>query len=506
MKKLGVHGILTILMVGLLISGCQSRTQKSNKLKTDINTSSLISNLNNSIPELMEKAGVPGLSIAVIQDSEIIWAEGFGIKSTQTGEPVDKNTIFEAASLTKPFFAYLVMKLVEKGELDLDKPLIQYVPQKYLEDRYIRHSLDFEGFNREWFERITARMVLSHSAGLPHGEPRKPLPVLFEPGTDWKYSADGYLYLQRVIEHIKGERLKDIMQREVIEPLEMTNSSMIWREEYEKQSAVGHDVFSETTGRFRKRRYAHSAASLYTTAEDYAKFVMAVLNDTGLDTETVDEMLAPQINCEGNVLWSLGFGLENTPHGYGFWQWGDYGIFRNYVVAYKEQKIGVVYLTNSFNGLSFGQDIVDLAIGGGEDFGLSFLNYLPYDSPTAVFFWTLAEEGVEKVRPLFFQLRKESPDEFDEGRINSIGYQFLNADRVDEAIEIFKLNVEAFPDSANTYDSLSDAYIKKGEIPLAIEAVKKTLEKIPGDTSRDKAALESLKNTALDKLKKLEKK
>jgi len=60
--------------------------------------------------------------------------------------------------------------------------------------------MDMEGFRRDWFERITTRMVLSHSSGLPHGEPRKPLPIFFEPGTKYKYSADGYEYLQRIME------------------------------------------------------------------------------------------------------------------------------------------------------------------------------------------------------------------------------------------------------------------------------------------------------------------
>ncbi|MGD2294937.1 MAG: beta-lactamase family protein [Candidatus Aminicenantes bacterium] len=506
MKKTVFKGIFFVFLSCLLIAGCQSQSQKDTALKTDVSVNKLITKLEKDIPVLMEKARIPGLSIAVIKNGKIIWTEGFGIKNTKTGESVNKYTVFEAASLTKPFFAFLVMKMVESGELDLDRPLHEYVPQEFLEKRYIRHSIDLEGFRRDWFERITARMVLSHSSGLPHGGPRKPLPVLFEPGSEWRYSADGYMCLQRIVEHIKGERLKDIMLKEIIDPLEMTNSSMVWREKYETQSAVGHDVFSETTGRFRKRRSAHSAASLYTTAEDYAKFVAAVLNDKSLSSETIKKMLTPQIDCEENVSWSLGFGLEKTDNGYAFWQWGDYGIFRNYIVAYKEQKIGIVYLTNSFNGLSIGQDIVGLAIGGGEDLGLSFLDYDRYDSPGMVFTWTVVEEGMEEAKDLFHRFRQESPEEFDEGVINRIGYTLLNADRVDEAIEVFKLNVDAFPGSANTYDSLSDAYIKKEETELAIEAVKKTLEVIPKDTTRDKTFLENLKNTALEKLKKLKEK
>ncbi len=497
--------MFVIPMACLLVLSCLGFAQKTIPLKTDIEGKVLISRLERIIPDLMKKGHIPGLSIAVIQDGKILWAEGFGIKNTKTGEPVDKDTVFEAASLTKPFFAYMVMKLVESGKLDLDKPLVEYVPQDYLENTYIRHSMDLEDFRLDWFKRITARLVLSHSSGLPHGEPRKPLPVLFEPGSQWKYSADGYMYLQRVIEHIKGEPLRDIMRKMVIEPLGMKHSSLVWQEKYERQSAVGHDVFSETTGLFRKRKRSHSGASLYTTAEDYAKFVTAVLKNRGLKENTVKEMLTSQINCDKNVFWSLGFGLERTENGFGFWQWGDYGIFRNYIVAYKKEQVGLVYLTNSFNGLSIAQDIIDEAIGGGEDFGLSFLNYPRYDSPATVFCWAIVEDGLEDAKKLFYKLLKEKPKIFNEESINSTGYTLLNAGKTEEAIEVFKLNVDTFPESANTYDSLSDAYIRNKNIDLAIEAIKKTLEKIPNDTSRDKEFLDNLKNTAIEKLKKLEK-
>lgn len=459
MKKIIMKNAIIIVIISLLFTGSQSFAQESSPLKTDVDKKALISELEKVIPQLMKKADIPGLSIAVIIDGKIIWSRGFGIKNTKTGEPVTDDTIFEAASLTKPFFAYAAMKLVENGELGLDTPLIQYAPQDYLEKEYIRHPMDLEGFRRDWFNRITARMVLSHSSGLPHGGPRKPLPIHFEPGQKYRYSADGYMYLQRITEHLKGEPLHEIMRKLVIEPLKMKNSSMVWQDVYETQSSVGHDIFSETTGRFRKRKRAHAAASLYTTAYDFARFVVAMLDDAGLKSETVKEMLTPQIDVEDNIFWGLGFGLEHIDSGDAFWQWGDYGIFRNYVVAYKKQKIGVVYLTNSYNGLSIGPEIVKQAIGGGKDLALAYLDYTRYDSPSMVFVRALKNEGIEKAAKLFHELRKKHPDELSEGTINRLGYTLLNSRKIPEAIEILKLNVEAFPDSANVYDSLAEAYM-----------------------------------------------
>ncbi len=504
MKKYTFYQITSIILLALFVSVALCSAQETPSLKTDVDNRKLIAELEKIIPELMIEAEIPGMSIAVIKNGGIIWTEGFGIKNTKTGEAVTKDTIFEAASLTKPFFAYMAMQLVESGELDLDKPLHGYMPQENLVKTYIRHPWDMEGFNRDWFRRITARMVLSHSSGLPHGEPRRPLPILFEPGSRYKYSADGYQYLQQVIEHLKGETLEDIMAKMALEPLEMKHSSMVWQDRYETQAAVGHDVFSETNGRFRKRRKAMAAASLYTTAEDYARFVAALLNDVGLKGETVAKMLTPQIDVDKDVYWGLGFGLEKTPNGKAFWQWGDYGIFRNYIVAYKEQKLGVVYLTNSFNGLSIGDEVVKHAIGGGSDLGLGYLDYDRYDSPARIFTKTIGDKGMEEAAKVFHELKNEHPDDFDEAAVNRAGYTFLNAKKTKEAIEIFRLNVNAYPGSANVYDSLAEAYMNDGDIGQAIKYYKKTLEMIPKDTKADKAALESLKRGATENLKKLE--
>ncbi len=308
-----------LILIGF---GCKQHTQdlSASRLKLEIPVESLACELEQTVPKLMSAAGVPGLQICIIREGRILWNKGFGVKNARTDQPVDERTIFEAASLTKPFFAFLVMKMVEAGDLDLDRPLVDYAPQEYIEDKVLQHDMDLEGFRRDWFRQITSRQVLSHSSGLPHGGPRRPLPVLFEPGSKYRYSADGYYYLQRIVEHLRGAPLDEIIHREVIEPLGMTDSSLVWRESYEDQAAVGHDMFSGTSGRHRKRRQAHAAATLYTTARDYALFVAAVLNGTGLEAETVSEMLAPQIQVREGVFWSLGFGLEDNTAGRAFWQ------------------------------------------------------------------------------------------------------------------------------------------------------------------------------------------
>jgi CubicO group peptidase (beta-lactamase class C family) len=500
--------MVSIVFLGVLflcLAAAPGGAQTATPLKTDVGKQALVADLEKTIPELMKEANIPGLSIAVIRDGKLFWTRGFGVKNAQTGEPVTEDTIFEAASLTKPFFAYAAMKMVESGELDLDRPLIEYIPREKIE-KNLGHSLDLEGFRADWFRKITARMVLSHSSGLPHGERGKPYPIFFEPGTKYRYSAAGYYYLQTVIEHLKGEPLDVWMKKMVVDPLKMDASNMVWQDRYEKAAAVGHDLLGETDGRFRKRTQPHAAATLYTTAGDYAKFVVAMLNDVGLKKETIDEMLRPQIDVAENVFWGLGFGLEKTSSGEGFWQWGDYGTFRNYIVAYKKQKIGVVYLTNSFNGLSIAQDIISHAIGGGQDLGIAYLDYSRYDSPSSLFLKALLEKGPDEAKILYYETRKTRPDDLNEATVNQIGYSLMNAKKYKEAIEVLKLNVESYPESANVYDSLAEAYLNNGDKELAVTYYKKVLEIIPEDTTTDKAFLERIKTGAIEKLKQLEKK
>ncbi len=323
MKKTIGHLALIAVLAVFLSAGFHESAQAAAVQKAGKQKDALVADLESALPGLIKEADIPGMSIAVIRDGKLLWSGAFGIKSALTKEPVSEDTIFEAASLTKPYFAYYVMKLVEAGELDLDKPLVGYVPRDYLVKNYIEHPWELEGFRRDWFEKITARMVLSHSSGLPHGDPRRPLPIFFEPGTKYRYSADGYFYLQKVVEYLKGKPLEALMKEAVIDPLGMTSSSLVWEDRYETRAAVGHDFFGVTDGKFRKRTEAHAAATLYTTAKDYARFVMAVLNDDGLKPATVREMLKPQIPVAQDISWGLGFGQETTSAGQAFWQWGD---------------------------------------------------------------------------------------------------------------------------------------------------------------------------------------
>jgi CubicO group peptidase (beta-lactamase class C family) len=144
------------------------------------------------VPELMSQGAVPGASIAIIKNATVVWHRGFGVRDASSHAPVDDDTVFEAASVSKTVFAYAIMQLVDRGTLSLDRPLTDYTSERVLEDD-ARLNL------------ITARHVLSHTSGFPNFRTRaEPLRIHFTPGERFEYSGEGYWYLQSIVTSRRG--------------------------------------------------------------------------------------------------------------------------------------------------------------------------------------------------------------------------------------------------------------------------------------------------------------
>jgi len=338
----------------------------SGQLKLNVPSETIIADLESRIPALMSKMVVPGVSFALVKNGKIAWSQGFGVKNTRNSQRVDPNTIFMSASLSKPLFAYAVLKMAERGELDLDQPLTAYTAKPYISDSRIK--------------LITARMVLSHTTGFPNWSGNAPVWINHTPGTRFGYSGEGYLYLQRVVERITGQPLGEYMSRYCLDPLGMNSSSYIWRESYDYLAANGHDRQGNPQA-FRKPREALSAGSLRTTATDFAKFLIAMMQSGTKDrpqltSTSVEQMLQPQVKLSPSLSWGLGWGLEATPEGDFFWHWGDNTRFKSFTLASRNLKTGIVLLTNGQNGLKICKEIVRRSIGGQHpafDFGM--INY-----------------------------------------------------------------------------------------------------------------------------------
>jgi CubicO group peptidase (beta-lactamase class C family) len=459
------------------------------------------SQLQADIPKLMQQADVPGLSIATIQNGKPFRVYNFGLKNAETKQPVTDETIFEAASLSKPVFAYAALKLVDQGKLGLDVPLTTYIPKPYI-----------EGDDR--LAKITARIVLSHRTGFRNWRgDGNPLSIYFTPGERFSYSGEGYVYLQTVVEQITGKPLNDLMNELVFTPLGMTSSSYAWRSDFDARTAYGHDADGNTT-KLRKDDHANAAASLNTTAHDYALFIAAVLNGTGLKPATLHELQTPQIavdpectNCTDrapkelskNLFWGLGWGIERPERNGAadsnsetLWHWGDNGAFKCFVVAKPRNKSGMVLFTNSENGLAIAPAIVRDAIGR-DHLAFTWVKYDAYDSDSFRFAKIAHEKGADVAIKQFDSALKSTS--ISEVSINSLGYRLLRQKRSADAIRIFQLNTDLHPQSANTYDSLAEAYMNSGKNPLAIQFYEKSLALDPKNSNAT-SQLKKLKSSS----------
>ncbi|WP_165220968.1 serine hydrolase [Aquisphaera insulae] len=473
----------------------QDRTKAASSppkpLQTSAKPAQVTARLEARLPQLMNEAAVPGLAVALIRDGDLIWHHGFGVKNSKTKEPVDDTTVFEAASLSKPVFAYSVLKLVDEGKFDLDKPLNKYLPGNYDVGDDARLSL------------ITARRVLSHTTGFRNWRWDDKLTIHFTPGERFSYSGEGFVYLAKVIEHVTGEKLDDFMKRSVFDPLGMTSSSYVWRDDYDKLKTFSHNLIGEPGGQDKppaaEARIGNAASSLHTTARDYGLFVAAILQGTALKPETRKLMLTPQIQVrEGgwvsvdrlqatplpNVAWGLGWGLQTTKDGLAFWHWGDNGDTKAFVLAADQPKLGVVFFANSANGLSIAREIVAEAVGGTQP-ALDWLGYESYDSPRrALLSRILAQGATAALREYRGKGEGRSTGEtLDEKQMNSLGNDLLGLKRAHDALEIFRLNAGRHPDSWNAYSSLAEAYETAGDKASAVKNFKRSLELNPKNSN-----------------------
>jgi CubicO group peptidase (beta-lactamase class C family) len=356
------YDVGAVLVLGAVATGVMGTLGLQAQAPSIRSARDVISRLKSEVPGLMQQGGVPGMSIALIRSGKTIWLRGFGVKDKKTGEPVRTDTVFEAASLSKPVFAYGVLKLVDQGKLDLDAPLNSYLTKPYVPDERV--------------SKITARLVLSHRTGFPNWRGDNGLPIYFAPGERFSYSGEGYIYLQHVVELITGKPLDVYMKEVVFKPLGMTNSSYVWRASFDSLTATGYDSKGRPD-RLWKPKEAGAASTLNTTAKDYAFFVDAVLNRKGLSSSLLHQMETPEIAVDPTcricvkqepkelsktLFWGLGWGIQREHESVMLWHWGDNGVFKAFVMADPARKSGVVMFANGEDALNVAKPIIDTAL------------------------------------------------------------------------------------------------------------------------------------------------
>ena len=278
-------------LAGAAALGAQGADSRTRFLK------SRMAEWDREIPQFLRETRLPGASMVLIDGGRIVWQREFGVRDALTKRPVERNTVFATCSNTKPVFAYAVIKLCEKGVMDLDTPLTRYTSKRFL-----------EGDPR--LDLITARHVLTHTTGFPNWRYKDPLTIQFTPGTKVQYSGEGFSYLQSVVQEVTRQPFVDFMRLNVLEPFGMTSSRIVSDGPYKRRIATRHDEsgtpIKETPSTSTPEERAESlatygaAASLSTTPSDFAKFILEIVDPKPADgfrlnARSREDFLRPQV-------------------------------------------------------------------------------------------------------------------------------------------------------------------------------------------------------------------
>lgn len=258
--------------------------------------------------------------------------------------------MFEAASMSKPVFAYVVMKLCESGVMRLDAPLTSYGAPRFI-----------EGDSR--LDLMTARQVLSHTGGFQNWRSeRTPLAIHFTPGSRYLYSGEGYNYLQTVVTRLLGQPFETYMTSRLFKPLGLASSRYVWDDDASRRMARPHDSTGQPVEPVKSTeesvaRYG-AAGALLTTPNDYAKFLIEVIDPKPPDSarltpESVREMLRPHVRLEGSEppsSWALGWQIFHSPGRDFVYHGGDNRGFHCAAVGSVAGRSGFVAMTNGDSG------------------------------------------------------------------------------------------------------------------------------------------------------------
>ncbi|MBE0664219.1 MAG: serine hydrolase [Candidatus Aminicenantes bacterium] len=457
---------------------------------------------------LMDAANVTGLALAILNNNKIAYLKTFGFRNREKGALLDENTIMLGASFSKAVFAYLAMQLVQEGILDLDKPLCRYLDKPLPEyDGYQDLAAD------EQWKLISARMCLSHTTGFPNARWLNPrgnnkLEIFFRPGTRYAYSGEGIQLLQLAIEKITGKEVEKLAREKIFRPLGMKSTSYVWQDMFKNNFAVGHDDIEIPVDYYTgKMTRASAGGSLQTSISDYAKFIAAVMQGKGLKKSSRQMMLAPQIAIRSRhqfpslaeevtdqndsiaLSYGLGWGLFKCQYGRAFFKEGHGEGWQNYNVNFPDRKISIIIMTNSDNGEKIFKDVLEKTIGD---------TFTPWEWEGYIPYYSMKKQSVGRrlydiiklkdvqVAIMKYRRIKASSSKaynFAESELHNLAKQMIKENRIDDAVELFKLNVEEYPDSANVYDSLGEAYMSKGNKELAIKNYKKSLVLDPKNTN-----------------------
>lgn len=423
-----------------------------------------VEGFNEKVNYMLGQIGVPGLSLAVIEDNQVVFSNNYGKKSLKSNIDVDSETVFEAASLTKMYLVYVAHKLVEQKLLDLDKPMYQY-----LEYQLLSHD--------PRYKLITPRMILSHCSGIENWRWNNQaglLEIVSNPGEKFVYSGEGFQYLAKVVEVILKESYESYVTRMVLKPFELDQTYLKYKrlrfnpfvKESPSNHAVGHNVFGEEVNKW-KNYITVPASGTHTTAKDYAKFMVSFFNDKNLSNERRSDILKPVIRLgDDDAAGFIGAGffmMLNKNDTIATFSGNNDG-FRAELFYSVTHKRGFVFFTNSDQGKLISKEVNEMTANFDVDYLFNQAFFKHYPSNAITLEESYRNHKVAGVLEKLEELKKEG--KMDESTLNELGEIFKEREP-DLSIRLLKENIALYPKSPNAYGLLGSIYLDMKEFKLA---------------------------------------
>lgn len=428
----------------------------------------------------------------VAENGKVIYKQGFGLANMEWNIPNTPDTRFRLGSITKQFTATLTLQLVQQGKIKLDGKVSDYLPD----------------YRKDTGQKVTIHHLLTHTSGIPsytsqagfiENVSRNPYKVAdfvtkyasgdleFEPGSRFVYNNSGYFLLGAIIERVTGKSYEQALKENILDPAGMKNTGYDHHNSLIPKRAAGYRKTPEgyENALYLDMSIPYAAGSMYSTVEDLYLWDQALYTDKLLSAASQELMYKPFLQ-EYAYGWSIRFtpfmqngqSVQLIEHG------GGINGFSTVITRFPKEKNLIVLLDNT------GQNVERLSRTITR-----ILYNQPYEPPkisiVPVLEKTINERGIAAAIAQYRELKAKqaATHDFGEPELNQLGYLLMGKGAIKEAVEIFKLNVEAYPQGFNTYDSLAEAYMRLNEREQSITNYKKSLELNPKNTN----AVEMLK-------------
>lgn len=435
-------------------------------------------------------------SILIARNGVPVVTRSYGMANYELKVPNTSKTVFQIGSASKQFTAMAIMQLKERGKLNLNDQIC-----KHLEDcpaawqpitihQLLTHTSGIVGFSTlpDWDERIS----VSSYTRTGFVKEFRDLPLQFVPGEKYTYSNSGYYLLGLIIERISGKSYKEFLSENIFVPLGMKSSNYNEHPELIPNRATGYywELDSFISAPNENLVLSFASSGVYTTVEDLLLWDKALYTEKLVSRKSLNEIFTPFTKeaPEGDQYsygygWNIGkkFDRQSISHS------GRHNGFKAYILRFPSERVTVLVQGNSdrANATRTGTNLAAIVFGA------------PYTTPiqqgSDMLLAAIAEKGIDAALQQYRELKRTQPQKYNfnepERTLNVIGYALIRQRKIKEAIGVFKLNVELFPQSGNPYDSLAEAYMVNGDKEPAIKNYEKSLELDPKNTN----AVEMLK-------------